>query len=267
MRNDTIEKHLFVSIEKHGIHTPLQGICRKQDFILLDGFKRYRTAKKLSIEQVPVDIVGNDLVPGFLSLLRRVNDSRLSVLEEASFLHDLHTDFNLSYREIAYRVERSIGWVSVRINLLRTMDDHSRKMILDGKFPLRSYMYTLAPFTRVNTAADIRNFINATGGKGYSTRDIEILSRGYFSEDTKVKEQILLGNTDWTLQMLKNATKSVPEATDADKICHALKSCHWYTGQVLKHYRRSPDLFAAHRTAFECVINNCKNISKLVVKE
>jgi hypothetical protein len=131
-------------------------------------------------------------------------------------------------------------------------------------------MYTLAPFTRVkNKAGDIRKFIDATSGKGYSTRDIEILSRAFFGEDRKVKEQILLGNTDWTLQMLKNEPNPVPEATDSDKIFHALKSCRWHTAQLLKYYRRRPELFLEARNAivFDFVINNCKDIAELKGKE
>jgi len=271
MRNSNVEKRLLFSIEQQGIHTPLFGVSSSDPrFILLDGFKRYRVAQKLSIAQVPVRTVGNDVVPGFITLLRNDTSSTLTVLEQASFLHDLHTAYHLSFSEIARRVNHSISWVSMRINLLSTMTDAIREKILLGKFPLRSYMYTLAPFTRVkNKAGDIRKFIDATSGKGYSTRDIEILSRAFFGEDRKVKEQILLGNTDWTLQMLKNEPNPVPEATDSDKIFHALKSCRWHTAQLLKYYRRRPELFLEARNAivFDFVINNCKDIAELKGKE
>jgi len=268
MRNNSVEKQLYYSIQQHGIYTPLQGIylsSENQYFILLDGFKRYRTAKKLNLDQLPVDTVADNLVPGFLYLLRGGKNSYLSVLEEASFLHDLHTKYNLTYREIARRLDRSIGWVSMRIQLLHTMNEGVREKILTGKFPLRSYMYTLAPFTRVNTSSDIIKFVNATSGKGYSTRDIEVLSRAYFCDDTKVKEQILCGNTDWTLQMLKKEPCAGNDASEPDTVYHALKSCRWHTAQILKHYRSNPEWFLEKRNAdvFDFVMSNCKEISEL----
>lgn len=273
IRNEAVEKRLFLSIERHGIHTALQGIAsplQEQRVILIDGFKRCRIAVKLGITQIPVDIVANDIVPGFLALLRNDTQLPLSVLEQASFLRDLHTDFSMTLNEIAQRLDRSISWVSMRINLIAAMKDDIKEKIIFGKFPLRSYMYNLAHFTRVKeNAADISKFIDVTSGKGYSTRDIETLSRAFFSDDTKVKEQILSGNTDWTLQMLKKEPFPDTQATVCDKIYHALKSCRWHTAEILKLYRRNPELFAQQRNAgvFDFVVSNCKEISSFGVKE
>lgn len=272
MRNRAVEKRILLSVEQHGIHNPVQGIysqSRDHRFILLDGFKRYRSTRKLGIEQLPIHVVSDDFVRGFLSLLRNDTSSALTALEQASFLRDLHTEFHLSYSEIARRVERSLSWVSVRINLINTMNTAIREKILHGKFPLRSYMYTLAPFTRVNgKGEDVKQFIDATSNKGYSTRDIETLSRVFFSDDTKVKEQILLGNTDWTLQMLKKETYSAEQTSPSEKIYYALKTCRWHTAEIAKHYHRTPDLFDETRNAriFDFVIHNCKELVTLTGK-
>ena len=272
MRNDAVEKRLLFSIERHGIHTALQAIRSKEEqrVVLLDGFKRNRVARKLGLSQLPVEIVADDYVPGFLILLRNGSQSPLTVLEQASFLRDLHTEFHLTFSEISRRVERSLSWVSVRINLINTMKEELRKKIVAGKFPLRSYMYTLAPFTRVKgRSADVQQFIDVTSGKDYSTRDIETLSRAFFGDDPKVKEHILSGNTDWTLQMLKKEPYPGSDATESDKIYHALKSCRWHTAEILRHYRRSPEIFIERRNAeiFDFVSTNCKAISALEVKE
>jgi hypothetical protein len=274
MRNDGVEKRLLVSIEGQGIHSALQGIrLHKEDdqVILLDGFKRYRVCGKLGISCVPMEIVADGLVAGFLNLLRSANRSALSALEQAAFIHELHSEHAMSLSEIALRVERSIGWVSMRVNLFRTMTDDIREKILQGKFPLRSYMYTLSPFTRVkNNARDVKKFIELTSGKGYSTRDIETLSRAFFSDDLHVKEQLLSGTTDWTLQLLKKDPFPAAQAPVSDKIYYALKSCRWHTAELLKQYQRSPEVFMEEQRnvrIFDLVISNCKAISKLNQKE
>jgi len=272
MRNAHTENRLILSIQQQGIHTPVLVIEQLPDehFILLDGFKRYRAAQKIGLEQLPIRTVGADVAIGLINLLRNDTGSPLSAIEQAWFLRDLHTEHHLSFSEIARRVNHSTSWVSMRISLIASMPDRVRDKILRGSFPLRSYMYTLAPFTRVKgKKGDVCKFIDATSNKGYSTRDIETLSRAYFGDEPKVKEQILCGNTDWTLQMLKKEPHPDVSATDSDKVYHGLKSCRWHTAQILKQYQNNPELFVENRNAsvLVFVIDNCKSILKLKVKE
>ena len=70
---------------------------------------------------------------------------------------------------------------------------------------MRSYMYTLRPFTRVNKIArrDVDEFVRCVGGKALSTRNIEQLAVGYFKGGEHLKNQIKDGNIPWTLKQLK----------------------------------------------------------------
>jgi hypothetical protein len=43
LRNESMERRIFLSLERHGIHNPLMGMTSEKDtnrFVLLDGFKR-----------------------------------------------------------------------------------------------------------------------------------------------------------------------------------------------------------------------------------
>ena len=53
MKSPGGEKVLLGSILEHGIRDPLQGVDTNAVRILLDGFKRYRCAKRLGIGIVP----------------------------------------------------------------------------------------------------------------------------------------------------------------------------------------------------------------------
>ena len=46
MRNPALEARLLASIVERGIVEPLEGVETKGGRILLDGFKRYRCARK-----------------------------------------------------------------------------------------------------------------------------------------------------------------------------------------------------------------------------
>jgi ParB-like chromosome segregation protein Spo0J len=52
-RDDAREARLRASIAERGIEEPLFGVDTPAARCLLDGFKRYRSAKKLSIDCVP----------------------------------------------------------------------------------------------------------------------------------------------------------------------------------------------------------------------
>jgi hypothetical protein len=69
MKNKAAERRLLCSIVEQGIRDPLQGVDAHQGRILLNGFKRYRCAKKLSIGIVPYVSLGSDEAFGILELL------------------------------------------------------------------------------------------------------------------------------------------------------------------------------------------------------
>jgi hypothetical protein len=197
------EELLLASILEQGVKEPLQCIEKPGgEFILLDGFKRLRCAKKLGIEVVPVASLGEDAACGILQLIRSSASPGLTVFEQAALVDELNRSYEMGVREIARQLDKSAGWVAMRLGLIERMSPAVKKERLSGKFPVRSYMYTLRVFTRVNTAKDVNAFVKAVSGKGLSIREIDMLAGGYFKGNAELKEQILEGNIDWTLRQL-----------------------------------------------------------------
>lgn len=202
------EGMLLSSILEQGVLDPLY-ICggKSTECILLDGFKRYRSATKLNLSEVPVTSLDTDTAMGMLKLLRRSTSNGMNILEEAGLVDELYQNLHLSTSEISRRLERSVTWVSVRLGILSEMTGAVRERIFSGKFPVRSYMYTLKPFTRVNKTAgkkEIEAFVTRVSGKKYSTRDIELLAGAWFKGAKALKEQVKEGDLDWTLRQLKD---------------------------------------------------------------
>lgn len=210
LRDRRREQILLSSILEQGILDPLYVInSADSSHILLDGFKRYRCAAKLSIPEVPVTALDSSEAMGILKLLRLSTSKSMNSLEEAVLVDELHQRHGMSTAEISRRLERSASWVSVRLGMLAEMSASTREKIFSGRFPLRSYMYTLKPFTRVNTEGskkDVESFIECVSGKQLSTRDIDVLAGAWFKGGQMLKTQIKQGNLDWTLRQLKNQT-------------------------------------------------------------
>jgi hypothetical protein len=206
IRDRAAEKALLDSILSCGIREPLKcAIPPQRRLILLDGFKRLRCAAKLGIKAVPVMSLGSDEPTAILHLLRIAHTKTLSTLEQAALVDELHQPHQLSVTQIAHHLERSPAWVSLRLGLVAEMSETVKEAIFAGRFPVRSYMYTLRSFTRVKEIkkSDLDTFVKAVSGKGLSIRAIEVLAQGFFNGGPAIRDQITHGNLDWTLNQLK----------------------------------------------------------------
>lgn len=212
MRNSAQEGRLFASIAERGIDEALEGVDTETGPILLNGFKRYRCARKLHIAVVPYASLGEDEAVGIMGLLRISNNKALSILEQARFIDDLKNLHRMNVAQIAVELDRSKSWVSMRLGLIGEMSEVVREKIFSGAFPVYPYMYTLRQFMRMNSVSkkEIEAFVVAVSGKKLSVRDVEQLAQGYFRGPASFREEILRGNVSWPLQQLNQ----VPEDPD-----------------------------------------------------
>ena len=119
LRDKNQEKVILSSILEQGIREPLQCVMKPEEqLILLDGFKRLRSAVKLKIKVVPVVSLGSDEAGAILQLIRLSNVQGLSILEQAVLVDELKGTYGMSVMEIARHLERSPAWVSVRLGII-----------------------------------------------------------------------------------------------------------------------------------------------------
>lgn len=219
MRNPAVEARLLASISQRGIEEPLEGVDTQERSLLLNGFKRYRCARKLGIGMAPYASLGGDEALGIMNLLRVSNNKSLSILEQARFIGELRKLHKMSVGEMAEELSRSKSWVSMRLGLIGEMSETVREKIFSGAFPVYPYMYTLRQFMRMNGVkqAEIEQFVVAVSGKKLSVRDIEQLAHGYFRGPESFREAIQQGHVGLPLQWIRQ----VPGDPDG---CNAFES-------------------------------------------
>ena len=212
MRDDAREARLLASIAERGIEQPLKGVDTPQERFLLKGFKHYRCACKLSIGRVPYVSLGEEEAMGIICLMRVAKNNRLNLLEEAKFIVELLTLHQMSAAEVAEKLGRSKGWVSMRRTLFEEMSEDIERILFRGAFPVYSYMYTLRPFMRMNSVGKepVKHFVKAVAGHRLSVRDIESLAQGYFRGPPSLRKAIDEGKWSWALDRMK----SVPETPE-----------------------------------------------------
>ena len=205
MKEAAVEGRLLVSIAQRGIEEPLEGVEVEAVSVLLNGFKRYRCARKLQLRTVPYASLGTDEVAGILNLLRISKSKALGIVEQAGFLAELKNRRQLSVAEIATELSVSKSWVSMRLGLIGEMSPAVRQKLFSGAFPVYAYMYHLRPFMRMNGVkkSDIEQFVVAVSGKGLSVREIEQLAHGCFRGPESFRQEVLQGNVALPLERMK----------------------------------------------------------------
>lgn len=202
LKQAAAEERLLASIAERGIEEALEGVEVSGGRVLLNGFKRYRCARKLRLGTVPYASLGRDEAAAMIGLLRVSNERALSILEQAAFLDELRGAQALSVAEIAARLSRSKAWVAMRLGLIGSMSGPVRKRLFAGAFPVYAYMYSLRPFMRMN-GPEVERFVVAVSGQNLSVREIEVLARAFFQGSEALREEIARGQIAPVLARLR----------------------------------------------------------------
>jgi hypothetical protein len=215
-----VEERLLGSIAQRGIEAPLEGVEVQGCAVLLNGFKRYRCARKLRLATVPYSSLGQDEAGAILGLLRASNDRALSILEQAAFIDELKNARQWDVADIAAQLSRSKAWVSVRLGLIARMSEPVRRQLFAGAFPVYSFMYVLRPFMRLNGEGDqqVEEFVTAVSGKGLSVREIEQLAHGYFRGPVSFREEIRKGNLALPLERMRQRPQSPDACNEFERV-------------------------------------------------
>jgi hypothetical protein len=179
----------------------------------------------------------------------------------------------MSVPEIARLLERSNGWVSMRIGILREMSAFVLDKIFSGDFPVYAYLYTLRRFIRMNGAGkkDVDEFVRAVAGKHLSIRDIELLAYGYFRGSNEFREQVQKGDIRWGLNLLKQSARYDGECTEAErKTLRDLEVTQKYMQRVtcrVKQGRLGSNGFFAQAHLVSGGILRCLEVFSKAIKE
>jgi hypothetical protein len=209
-RHSLGEGVVLQSVRMHGVKEPLLGILKGGTHILLDGFKRLRVGITLGLDHLPFRALADHEAAGLLALIKLSSSRSLTMLEQALMIDELTKVHALTVTDIAKQLEKSVAWVSMRHGILAELSPKVRDKIMDGDFPMYSYMYHVRPFMRMKRTKpeDLERFVGAVSGRGLSTRDIEVLSKAFFKGGDEVRRQILQGSIAECLLALR------PKVTD-----------------------------------------------------
>ena len=211
---------MLASIADRGVEQPLEGVDTPQGLLLLDGFKRLRCARKLSLHRLPYISLGSDEADAIVQLIGPSPRQPLNILEQAKFVVELMSVHQQSLAEVAQSLSRSKAWVSLRQNLLREMNEEVQAILFRGEFSVYSYMYTLRPFMRLNavTPSEIEQFVKVLAKQRLSVREIELLAQGYFRGPASLRQAIESGKFSWSLEQMQRVPQDPNGCQDFERV-------------------------------------------------
>ncbi len=235
MKNPGLEERLLGSISQRGIEAPLEGVEVEQVSMLLNGFKRYRCARKLQLRLAPYVSLGQDEGSGIVNRLRISNTKALGILEQAACIDELKHTRPLSLADIAEQLARSKSWVSLRVGLSAPMSGTVRAKLFSGALPAYAYLYLLRRFMRLNgvTGEPVDQFVTAVSGKKLSVREIEQLAHGYFRGPASFRQEILKGNWARPLKQIAQGPQSLDGCSEFERVLlHDLELTQRYLQRI-----------------------------------
>lgn len=130
--DDTALSELAASIRQYGIVQPLVVSADDHGYEIIAGERRWRAAKLAGLKTVPCIVRTTEQQERLeLALVENVQRVDLSPLEQAASMERLHTQFNLSYDDIAKRVGKGSSTVVNIIRLLQ-LPEAARQALVAG---------------------------------------------------------------------------------------------------------------------------------------
>lgn len=205
------EKRLVGSLAQQGQATPVVVVTSKETperYVLIDGFKRVRAARKVGMDQLEAAVWEIDEVDALVQMHLLQQPRERSSLEDAYLVETLQTEHGLSQGEISCRLLRSTSWVSRRLGLLRELPEWLQAQIRAGQLQCYAGAKFLVPLARANRE-EAEQLARNIAGLGLSTRDIGALYAAW--RESGPEGRALVVTQPWVVLEARRAAKERPE--------------------------------------------------------
>lgn len=137
------------SIKQYGVLQPLLVMPKNGQYQIIAGERRWRASKIAGLEKVPVVIrTAEELEQLEIAIVENIQRVDLSPLEQAASIHRLHELFQVSYEDIAKRLNKAESTINNIVRLLqlppsaqdalrekRITEGHARSILALKNFP------------------------------------------------------------------------------------------------------------------------------------
>ena len=122
-------EELSLSIQQHGVFTPILVKKSISGYELITGERRWRASKMADLEEIPAIVVDfDDQQMMEVALLENVQREDLNVIEEAKAYEQLIQRLNYTQEQLAHRIGKSREHITNTLRLLRLPEEVQEKV-------------------------------------------------------------------------------------------------------------------------------------------
>jgi len=216
-RQPARERRLLASLADTGQQMPIVVVIGSAAYVVVDGHKRVRCLRQLHHDTIAAVMWEMSEAEALIFRQLLHTDATASALEQGWLLRTLHEDHDLALDALARRFDRSVSWVSRRVNLVRTLPEPVQRHVHDGRLVAHAAMKYFVPLARANVADCVR-LVDAIVPHRLSTRQIARLYQAYVTGVDATRELVV---TDPVLVLRitdETAATVRPEASAPDAL-------------------------------------------------
>ena len=171
---------LALSIQQHGIFTPLILKETMQGYYIVAGERRYRAAKIAKLQEVPAIIVDfNDDQMMEIALLENIQRENLNAIEEAQAYQTMMEKLKLTQNELAKRIGKSRTHIANTLRLLN-LPEKIQEYVLDGSLSM-GHARALITLDKERALKIAKRVID----EKLSVRDVENIVKGFELQEAR----------------------------------------------------------------------------------
>ena len=186
------ERRLLASLAEVGQQVPIVVVKDQADgrFVVIDGYKRIRSLRRLSRDTVGASCWPDDEVDALIVTRLMQTAEPETAMEQSWLLAELHDRFGFSLQELARRFGHSVSWVSRRLALVQELPDAIQDQVRRGEIVAHAAAKYLVPLARANRRACVE-LVEAIGSTRLSSRDLGILYNSYQTGNWVTRQRLL----------------------------------------------------------------------------
>jgi ParB family chromosome partitioning protein len=190
----TYHARLMASLAEQGQLNPVlvveSEIEEESGYVLIDGYRRVSALDALGRDTAEALVLPMNESGALLFRHCRENAHRRSALEDGWMLRDLVEQHGMSQAELSRKLERSEGWVSQRLSLVRELPQSVQEFVRRGELCAHLAMRYLVPFARAKKS-DCEELARNLSGHRVSTRQMEQIYAQWKCSDKEGRRRVI----------------------------------------------------------------------------
>jgi len=242
VRDRLAEAKLVASMTTYGqlsavVVVPVEGQVGR--WVLVDGFKRVRAAKRLSQDTVEAMEWTGTEVEALVATHHLERSRRHTALEEAYLIRTLQEEHGLCQPEIGRLLGRSTSWVSRRLGLITELPEWLQDHVRNGTLRCHAAVKYVLPLARAKRT-DAETLAQHIGRLSLSTRQVGTLYAAWRGGDEKGRV-LVVNQPMLVLRAQEEASGDGAAETDSARLLQDLAK----TSSLLQRARRTLERLSA----------------------